>query len=453
MPPEDARPLRIRAARGIVEVPRSRLYMAFADGRFAYDCPSCGALCCKGRGYSSDVDRELPAQLTARPELALFLRRGNSRRSVLTLNCAPQCFFLTPDARCGLHVSHGSDAKPETCRLFPFNNLRLCGDYLVVMPHPGLCPLTVVASGLRSSCSQHDALYAEFSRFGVTVSANEADLVMGPSDDAVAHERTCLAEIERTLDTGDVDALLAELWRMDIGRASGKQPSTQAEGGPRSAITAYSYLLGPRPELGRREAEFARTFLSVVPSLRARLVFVVRSDAWTPPLIDRAAVGAYCAATYEVVLRAAAAGVAPVTYQTVMQLSKSFSAVLWLLSVVDRPMRLCSTARVPLDLPGGYLGKLYVQIIKQLLASNVALPLIDLLAPIGRLEGRQRVRALTFIAERLAGRLVAADSAPAHEGSSDSAFRIRLERAGFRTLGVSALRLMSSSRLRARVFA
>src|SRR6185295_5858189 len=76
-------------------------------------------------------------------------------------NAAPGCFFLEQGGLCGIHREYGYSAKPETCRLFPFNDFRRFGSYLAVMPHSGLCPLCLAQGDAAAPLSDHGLLFRQ----------------------------------------------------------------------------------------------------------------------------------------------------------------------------------------------------------------------------------------------------------------------------------------------------
>lgn len=99
--------------------------------RLTYDCVRCNATCCRGHGFSLDASSQERDRVYERANLHIFsqVRHGNlsSRHDTIT-NCPPACFFLTEDGLCGIQLEHGYDQKPETCRLFPFNQFHIVGD-------------------------------------------------------------------------------------------------------------------------------------------------------------------------------------------------------------------------------------------------------------------------------------------------------------------------------------
>jgi len=149
------------------DIDLSDVYFPFLDGSLAYNCRTCGAHCCKGFGYNA-THQELEGQLQQSPQLALFVRSDESVRGVFKVsNCAPSCFFLTDGGLCSTELARGREAKPETCRLFPFNDLGIVDGLLVVAPHASLCPLTLAPAG-GELVSSHAQLSSELSRAGIS---------------------------------------------------------------------------------------------------------------------------------------------------------------------------------------------------------------------------------------------------------------------------------------------
>lgn len=118
------------------------LHLAFCDGAFDFDCPSCNALCCRGAGFAGSMQRELPRLLTLYPSLASLAvaRQGDV---VYFANSTNACYFLDADRLCRVEKEHGRALKPGVCGLFPFNYFLRIGDTIAIRPH-FLCPLRAV---------------------------------------------------------------------------------------------------------------------------------------------------------------------------------------------------------------------------------------------------------------------------------------------------------------------
>ncbi len=125
-----------------------RTYFTWPDRRLRYDCRGCGA-CCKGHGIGLDVAGGQLVQLIARrPEIVPFLRRRGE--AITAFNPRDRCWFLDDGGLCRIELEDGREAKPASCRLFPFNRVFRLGSYTVVDYNSVLCPLEAVggADGL-----------------------------------------------------------------------------------------------------------------------------------------------------------------------------------------------------------------------------------------------------------------------------------------------------------------
>lgn len=123
-----------------------RVYFTWPDRRFRYECRGCGA-CCKGHGIGLDVAGGQLVQLLARrPALTAFLRRRGE--AITAFNPRDRCWFLADDGLCRIETEDGRDAKPASCRLFPFNRVFRIGGYTVVDFNSVICPLTAGDDGV-----------------------------------------------------------------------------------------------------------------------------------------------------------------------------------------------------------------------------------------------------------------------------------------------------------------
>lgn len=90
-----------------------------------YDCLQCGRGC--RAGWDIPVEPEVVARLQRHPlTLRVIQERGNAFRQVEdrvfiqnSKDC-PNCGFLDGDQLCSIHRELGYEAKPATCKLFPF---------------------------------------------------------------------------------------------------------------------------------------------------------------------------------------------------------------------------------------------------------------------------------------------------------------------------------------------
>src|SRR5262245_13871471 len=110
------------------------LFFTFLDRSLAYDCPSCGQLCCKKSGLLLDARRDLVKFARHEPRLAALARPASPGRwDVVEANDG--CAMLEPSGLCKIEVAHGRAEKPLTCRLFPFNAIARLGEVRVVDFH------------------------------------------------------------------------------------------------------------------------------------------------------------------------------------------------------------------------------------------------------------------------------------------------------------------------------
>ena len=92
---------------------------------------------------SSQLRRE-----AARRSRAFLRRRGEA---ITAFNPRDRCWFLADDGLCRIEVEDGRDAKPASCRLFPFNRVFRIGGYTVVDYNSVICPLHVGESARAGS--------------------------------------------------------------------------------------------------------------------------------------------------------------------------------------------------------------------------------------------------------------------------------------------------------------
>ena len=130
-------------------------FFTFPDGALRYDCATCRQRCCRGKGFALGADELLPL-LARAPTLAphLHLRAGGTFGAN---DLAERCWFLKDDGLCAIEVTHGRDAKPSTCRLFPFNRVYRVGEVRVVDVNSLLCPVEAAAGdGARHADLQRE---------------------------------------------------------------------------------------------------------------------------------------------------------------------------------------------------------------------------------------------------------------------------------------------------------
>lgn len=120
------------------------LYFTWPDRGLAYDCRGCGA-CCKGLGIGVDASGGQLRELLHRyPPLIPFVRKRGSAWTIF--NPRGRCWFLDDAGLCAVERDHGREAKPASCRLFPFNRVFVLGRHTIVDYNSVVCPLTRVAA-------------------------------------------------------------------------------------------------------------------------------------------------------------------------------------------------------------------------------------------------------------------------------------------------------------------
>lgn len=117
----------------------SEMLFTWPDRGLSYDCRGCGA-CCKGLGIGVDAAGGQLSELLSRyPPLVPFVRKRGATWTLF--NPRGRCWFLDDDGLCKIEIDHGRDAKPASCRLFPFNRVFVLGRHTIVDYNSVVCPL------------------------------------------------------------------------------------------------------------------------------------------------------------------------------------------------------------------------------------------------------------------------------------------------------------------------
>ena len=414
-----AHTVQIRAKHGPVQIAADHVYFAFGDGRFAYDCIRCGSKCCRGYGYHLNRGAEVHYQLSIRPYTRLFMDALPGDPVVGVKSCPPACFFLTDGGQCGIHVEHGYDAKPETCRLFPFNSFRQVGEYLVVLPHPDLCPLEVLTGDVRSAVSDHQSLLGAMTSHGIAAEIVQYRPILKNPDRAIGLERRIAELSERYIDPAAgtfqefIDQQFA-ITRAELGHDG------RVDGNSFSASTLTEHaqrLLGV--DLGETlpvDANVDRTIIALTPYLRSRFVFVRdgndRNEA-PHAILDR--VPALIVGVHLMARLAARAGMSTVTFQTVTGLLSRYNALIWCLAHAADVMvwrsGLKPFATRARQRP---FATKYVRVIRDLMPSGQrkqARTLADVLCEHNVWDGAERMAFLSYAGGHLARLVVPLDGA------------------------------------------
>ncbi|MGH9237732.1 MAG: YkgJ family cysteine cluster protein [Vicinamibacterales bacterium] len=405
----------IHSERPPVNIAADRVYFAFPSGVFSYDCVSCGAQCCRGHGYTINGERELQPQLATHAEVRFFLDPCDALATHYHVgNLAPGCFFLTADGRCRIQIEHGFDAKPGTCRFFPFNALARVGRHLLVVPHSQLCPLQVVTPG-ASACSNHDDLLRTLESYGVDDHLQELRPLALTDDAAIDLERQIVRLAERQPHGGTYAAFAAaqsEVTERVIAATGGRPADRPAHTAACEQLRRdIGDVLGTTPDPSD-DPRILQLMMAMTPTLRAQMVFRKPGDGST--LVDLRTVPDFLLAINAITHLAVRAGMEQVSYQTVMRLTSNFRPLLMLLSQLHAPLMWRPEMVIDLSFGGGPpFQAAYVQIARALLLQaqqKARAPLGEILRPHLPGDRMRRIEFLKRLAKRLDGRLSRVDS-------------------------------------------
>jgi Fe-S-cluster containining protein len=405
-----------------IGIPPDRVYFAFASGRLTYDCVSCGAQCCRGHGFEVLAGRELLHQSTTHHPIRFFLDPCESGATdhLHARNLQPACFFLNEQNLCSIQLSHGYAAKPETCRLFPFNEIRQSGDFLIVAPHRALCPLRVVPAGDRSEASDHGQLLAAMSASGIGTHVPQTSIASVAMPALVALERQlvelCEQDLGATRYARNAIGQLALARLAQVPAAAQDTVWNQARDDVEDFLWSLYDVLGAAQPVGNDDDRaLVRTMIGMTPSIRARLIF---GEGWgaDPDSVER--IPYLLLALYTLATFAREAGMGEVTYQSVMNLFDAYRPLLNLLAVLDRVMVWKPTASVGFAMTRDRALRLrYLGVAKALLASaqrRAPAPLGRILSEhAGSAQGLDRVMFLKRLARELQGQIEPISPKPA----------------------------------------
>jgi hypothetical protein len=397
------------------ETPAARLrardvYFPFASGRFAYDCVSCGATCCRGHGYLLQPGRELDTQLSLAPAVRFFLsscEQGAPHFHVT--NAAPACFFLDDDNKCRVQAAAGFAAKPATSRMFPFNSIVRLGEYLLVAPHPMLCPLTILPSGTTTAQSSHEALIEELIARGVNNHVQVVSYRNGDPAAAIRRERRIVALSEEYLDTGDYPAFAAVQLALAASaerRGGDEARRRECEADLRATVDLMHRVLGAQGPLATVPGDaVVRTLVAMTPLLRMEHVLAIK-DAGGGLGAERMPYVLTALATFARL--AIDAGMSRLSYQGVQSIMRENLTLLLLLSMVNRRVAWKSDGDVDVAFHGDPVSQQTYRTLAKLLLADPrgrGPTLGELLLDNVPHAGVERVVFLRQLARRTAGRL------------------------------------------------
>jgi Fe-S-cluster containining protein len=427
----------------------ARVFFAFASGRLTYDCIACGAKCCRGFGYGTATRTELQMQLTKRPYLRFFVHTSpESPESSHIGNCPPACFFLAKDGRCQIQREDGYESKPETCRLFPFNDLRTVGDYLIVSPHSSLCPLRVVPAESFDSRSGHEALLETMSARGISNDVARADFVHPDVEAVIRLERAIVSLSEQTLGRDN-------FYRFTVRQIHAYRDLLRPRSTPASEdrtlddVTRFMGLCSqilecaaPSPEAPGDDID--SLMIALTPYLRRRLIVRDRVNGRAPASFDMTLrrVPHYLLASHLMVVLSRRAGMDDITFQTVTKLQEACHGLITLLSYADRVMVWRPGAGIDVTAAKGDHARPFIRLAKALLPSKQASrPVLfgDLLLANSPFNGIERLAFLRFVARHMIGRLVTIDALTARTRKTRISFRHRIQRWGLQMLSENTI--------------
>jgi Fe-S-cluster containining protein len=355
-------------------------FFAFLDGSLAYDCPSCGQQCC--RRFEVSLHGDEPLRLVQlRPAIAARLIRDEGR---YRFNQQRGCWMLRPDGYCAVEVEAGREAKPLTCRQFPFSTLTRLGGpdgVRVVQVNTRLCPIQDVAAARAGQ--RWAPLAAEFGSDPVA-QAQIKDVALPEGAERLgwlAHERHVRDSIAAYLEEADYTAFAAHqeaVSRALVAGAAlpapGSADSSRDHAAMRERLGRWRELLGvPADPRGPWLARVAgRQVALLTTALRMTAAFAHEPMAY-PDEIAR--LPKLLLATALLTELDASARAAPLGLSSVSATFEDALPVLSLLSLVDRPTSLSA----PLQSEGlpSEVGELLQSLSSRLLPGQR--PLVDAL--------------------------------------------------------------------------
>jgi Fe-S-cluster containining protein len=319
------------------------VYFAFASGRLGHDCQECRAQCCRGYGYNIRGALEVAAQLERRPAIGFFLQ-PTSDACYAARTFPPACFFLDDSNRCAIHKELGYAAKPETCRLFPFSDLRLVSGHLIVAAQATLCPLDVLPVGRESEQSAHERLLTELAAQELTGTVRLGHATVEGVAELLQLETELRSASERHLDDRDYGPFAVE--QLAAAARHGFRSEWGANLPADDFVALLLRVLGAeetvRPGLDR---DVSRVLVGATAGIRSQLLF---GDGRGPaaPVTSMDRIPRLLLALHVLLWLVRAAGMRTVSYQTVNRVFSEYRRLLGLLAYVDCEMVWSDSAEV-----------------------------------------------------------------------------------------------------------
>jgi hypothetical protein len=385
----------------------------------------------------------------------MFLERagGNLGEAYKVKNCPPSCFFLDANSRCAIHAVEGHAAKPETCRLFPFNYLRWVDGHLVVAPHLNLCPLRVVDGEELSEQSLHEVLFEGMVAQGV--GASLAPAVPCSSDVAGLFrcEEAIVELAERYKSNPDYMAFACEQQLVTAGCSDVSARNDEIDR-VCAELEAFRNLvcrvLAAEPEAQhRRNPDIVKILVAATPVLRAELVLAPPSrlaSGFRP--VDRERIPRLLVVLHLLTALAREAGMIDIQYQSVLRIFLDCRPLLEMLAYSDCQVVWAPTAQIDWPTEGDREWQArYLTIVKALLPGARGVKkatLGQVLDGCAGAPGVERMLFLRDVATRLFGRI-----APVREFAGlrgRRLFQRSLQRWGLRAFGRDVLLTLAESR-------
>ena len=393
--------VRVGHGSSVRTIPIGQVYFPFASGRLEYDCPSCGAKCCRGHGYIASAS-ELRVQLHARSQVRFFIDAASvSAAGAMVHNLAPACFFLTDGAQCSIQENHGFAAKPVTCRLFPFNRLQIAGDHLIVWPHPTLCPLRVVSGPARARQSRHDVLLDMLMESTIGSKVRMTPALQGV-DNLFEREREIVRRSDECLDAPEYYSFV--LIQLAATASKVRETNTPTTATLKKYADLVWDMLGevPLPD----DVAVVNTVTVLTPLVRS--LFLWRADTTRPalPQVEYVRLPYLLLSLYVLALLAKRAG-AVITYQTISQIAQDMRELLVVLAYADCPVTWRADTEINLTCQGPDDHRLrYIRVAKALLPAcqrKSSTSLAEIIADQLPQDPVDRIVFLKRLATRLAG--------------------------------------------------
>lgn len=399
-------------------VPAEDVMFAFGDGLLKYDCVSCQAKCCRGHGWAVDPRTELGGRAVDNAHLGLFLNKH--RGLPIVSNLPPACFFLDQNEQCRIHLEDGFNAKPESCRLYPFNNFVLVDRFLIVRPQTATCPLEPASMEAVRPESRHVEQLRILCRDGVGTVVPRARSIVADTAGLIDVERRIAALACRY--EGRAEGLIDFIEQQKrLGRRLVSTDETAGDGPRvRESLEAIVKTLNLEvADLLAIKPASARAIVAFTPALRSNLVFAASGSVGSARRrldLPFERVPNYLLGVAAVSRVAEMAGMRSVTGETLFRLSAEFHPLLWLLAHADTPVQWRSDRRLDLSMPaeGREFRLQFLRLAKTLAdrSGRTRVPLGEVITRFNSFRGVEHMAFLRIVADRLAGRVEPLDARP-----------------------------------------